>query len=59
MKLNLIEIHLDSDDFSNFVNKYPVQKVLVYKPTAIDALLSLRIINSSKEGNINQKILKI
>ena len=59
MKLNLIEIHLDSDDFSNFVNKYPVQKVLVYKPTAIDALPSLRIVNSSKEGNINQKILKI
>lgn len=28
MKLNLIEIHLDSDDFSNFVNKYPVQKGL-------------------------------
>ena len=53
MKLNLIEIHLDSDDFWDFVNKSPVQKVLVYKPTAIDALLSLRIVNGSKEGNIN------
>lgn len=59
MKLNLIEIHLDSDDFWDFVNKSPVQKVLVYKPTAIDALLSLRIVNGSKEGNINQKKLKI
>ena len=59
MKLNLIEIHLDSDDFWDFVNKSPVQKVLLYKPTAIDALLSLRIVNGSKEGNINQKILKI
>lgn len=59
MKLNLIEIHLDSDDFWDFVNKSPVQKVLVYKPSAIDALLSLRIVNGSKEGNINQKILKI
>ena len=59
MKLNLIEIHLDSDDFWDFVNKSLVQKVLVYKPTAIDALLSLRIVNGSKEGNINQKILKI
>lgn len=59
MKLNLIEIHLDSDDFWDFINKSPVQKVLVYKPTAIDALLSLRIVNGSKEGNINQKILKI
>ena len=59
MKLNLIEIHLDSDDFCYFINKSPVQKVLVYKPTAIDALLSLRIVNGSKEGNINQKILKI
>ena len=59
MKLNLIEIHLDSDDFWDFVNKSPVQKVLIYKPSAIDALLSLRIVNGSKEGNINQKILKI